>query len=94
MHDDDTPAAREAASNARADNAIQRAALAHLLARDPHSPTVAELRRELTGASEEFADTDAIERALAELVRAGLVNRQGEFVMPSVAALRFDQLGL
>ena len=54
--------------------------------------TVEELIRELAADPEEFAERDAIERAVRDLARAGLLHRNGEFAIPSRAALRFDEL--
>jgi hypothetical protein len=48
--------------------------------------------RELGGQPESFALKDAVERAVRELTAAGLAHRSGEVVLPSRAALRFDEL--
>ncbi|HVC07286.1 MAG TPA: hypothetical protein VND98_06875 [Solirubrobacterales bacterium] len=95
MRDEDTQrAANAAATNARADAAIQRAVLSHLLDRHPVQLTLAELAREVVGSRGEFEDSDALERAVGALIGAGLLHRHGEFVVPNAAALCFDQLGL
>jgi predicted transcriptional regulator len=65
---------------------LERAALEQLLAHHPAFYTLAELARELN-------EPDvAVEETVAALARAGLVNRWEVFVVPSRAALRFDQL--
>jgi len=65
---------------------LERAALGQLLVHHPAIYTLAELARELD------EDDVAVEDALAALARAGLVNRWEGFVVPSRAALRFDEL--
>lgn len=64
-----------------------------LLALHPAQLTVEELVRELEG--ERLAGTAAraaVEEGVRELVAAGLLRRHGPFVVPTRAALRFDQL--
>lgn len=76
-----------------ADDATTEAAvLRQLLALHPVQLTLEELVREVADDPDEFAATDAVERAVHELGAAGLVHRSGEVVLPSRAALRFDQL--
>ena len=58
----------------------------------PSQVTVEELIREVAADPEEFAERDAVERAVRDLARAGLLHRNGEFVFPTRAALRFDEL--
>jgi len=78
------------------DAAIEAAVLRQLLALYPVQMTVDELVRELGEGTEnggaEFALRDAVERAVRELGAAGLLHRNGEVVVPSRAALRFDEL--
>lgn len=74
------------------DAATEAAVLAHLLDLHPSQATVAELVREIAGPEAGFAERDAVERAIGDLGRAGLVNRGEGFVVPSRAALRFSQL--
>jgi predicted transcriptional regulator len=65
---------------------LERAALGQLLTHHPAFYTLAELARELD-------ESDVVvEETVAALARAGLVNRWEVFVVPSRAALRFDQL--
>jgi hypothetical protein len=65
---------------------LERAALGQLLAHHPAFYTLPELAREL---DEPYV---AVEDPVSALARAGLVNRWELFVVPSRAALRFDEL--
>jgi hypothetical protein len=76
----------------RDDAAIEAAVLRQLLALHPVQLTLDEVVREVAGEPDEFALRDAVERAVRELCAAGLVNRSGEIVLPSRAALRLDEL--
>jgi hypothetical protein len=76
-----------------ADDAMTEAAvLRQLLVLHPVQLTLEELVRELGDDPDEFAAKDAVGRAVRELGAAGLVHRIGEVVLPSRAALRFDEL--
>ena len=74
------------------DESIEAAVLRQLLALHPIQLTIDELVREIAADPDDFALTDAIERAVRELSAAGLANRSGDVVLPSRAALRFEQL--
>jgi len=74
------------------DTTIEAAVLRQLLALHPIQLTVGELAREIGGRAADFAQTDAVERAVRELEAAGLVHRVGEVAIPSRAALRLDEL--
>ncbi len=74
------------------DAAIEAAVLRQLLSLYPVQLTLEEAVREVAGGTEDFALTDAVERAVRELTAAGLVHRNGDVVLPSRAALRFDEL--
>ena len=58
----------------------------------PTQVTLAELVREVGGEAAEFAERDAIERAVRDLTGAGLLHRHDAFVLPTRAALRFSEL--
>jgi hypothetical protein len=74
-------------------DAIERAVLGHLLDLFPVQLTLDELVREMTDASDDFAARDAIERAVLQLARTGLLHRRSDgFVVPTRAALRFLEL--
>jgi DNA-binding IclR family transcriptional regulator len=73
-------------STAEEDAAIESALLQQVLALHPAAVTLDELIREL---GEELDD---VERAVRDLVAAGLLHRSDALVLPSRAALRFDEL--
>jgi len=79
-----TPAAEDAA--------IESAVLQQLLDFHPVQVTLAELVREVAGESTDFAERDAIERAVRDLAGAGLLHKHEAFVVPTRAALRFSEL--
>jgi hypothetical protein len=74
------------------DTAVEAAVLRQLLALHPHQLTLGELVREVAAEPPSFALTDAVERAVRDLAAAGLAHRSGEIVLPSRAAVRFDEL--
>lgn len=74
------------------DAAIEAAVLRQLLALHPVQLTLGELVREIAGEPRGFALADAVARAVRELAAAGLVHRSGDVVLPSRAALRFEEL--
>lgn len=75
-------------STAEEDAALESALLQQVLALHPTAITMAELGRELG----EDPNGDALRRAVRDLAAAGLLNRSGELVLPTRAALRFDEL--
>lgn len=74
-------------STAAEDTALESAMLQQVLALHPATIALEELLREL---GEE--DADAVERAVRDLVAAGLLRRSGPLILPTRAALRFDEL--
>jgi predicted transcriptional regulator len=74
------------------DAAVEATVLRQLLLIHPGQVTIEELIVDVAADPDAFAERDAIERAVRELARAGLVHRNGEFAIPSRAALRFDEL--
>jgi hypothetical protein len=88
----ETPQGASSWSPAQRDHQLQAAVVAHVLFAHPSQLTQGELIRELTSASEDFAATDEIHRAVRDLVAVGLLHRQGTFVVPSRAAARFHEL--
>jgi hypothetical protein len=74
------------------DAAVEATVLRQLLLIHPAQVTVEELIVDVAFDPDAFAERDAIERAVRELARAGLLHRNGEFAIPSRAALRFDEL--
>lgn len=75
-------------STAGEDAALESAALQQVLALHPAALTLDELTRELG----EEEDADSVERAVRDLVAAGLLRRHDVLVLPTRAALRFDEL--
>lgn len=69
------------------DQPTQRAVLSLALDAHPKPLTIRYLVRE-TGAG------DAVERAVAELAKVGLIERDGNSIRPTAAALRFERLEL
>jgi hypothetical protein len=79
-------------SVAAEDSRTEDAVLAFVLAEHPAQLTVSELTLELSRGSNSFAESDAIECAVRDLVGSGLLHCNGEFVLPTRAALRFDRI--
>ncbi|MDQ2631925.1 MAG: hypothetical protein M3Y75_13280 [Actinomycetota bacterium] len=73
------------------DEDVESVVLRQLLDLHPTRLTLAELRRELCSDSS-FAERDAVERAVRELAAVGLLHQGTEFVAPTRAALRFNEL--
>lgn len=72
----------------------QRIVLSHVLALHPIHLTIPDLVRELTAGAAEFAEDDGFERAVRDLVAAGLLACPGGIVMPTRAVLHCDRLGV
>jgi hypothetical protein len=79
-------------SSTEEDMTMESAILQHLLALHPVQVTVAELTREVTDDPEQFAQRDAVERAVRDLAGTGLIHHSNDFVLPTRAALRFNEL--
>jgi hypothetical protein len=67
----------------------QGVVLIHVLTRHPTLLTIPDLVREITSGSKDFAEGDAIERAVRELNGVGLLHCPSGLAVPSPAALRF-----
>jgi hypothetical protein len=74
------------------DIATESAVMAQLLDLHPTRLTLAELVREIGGERAGFAERDAVERAVRDLAGVGLLHHRDEFVTPTRAALRFNEL--
>jgi hypothetical protein len=70
----------------------QALVLTQVLANWPTPLGIADLIRELAESPAEFPQRDRIERAVRDLVGAGLAHRCGVVVLPTHAALRFERL--
>jgi hypothetical protein len=79
-------------SNAAQELHDQGVVLIHVLSIYPTQIRLLELIRELTDDSGDFAGRDRIERAVRELIRVGLLFRCEGLVLPTRAALRFNQI--
>jgi hypothetical protein len=75
-----------------ADAATESAVLQQVLDLHPVLVTAAELVREIGGESPGFAERDAIERAIRDLIGAGLLHSHEALLLPTRAALRFNEL--
>jgi hypothetical protein len=83
MHDPVSPACEDAQA--------QAAVLTLVLTEHPTPLTLADIEREVAP-NQDFAGRDAVARAVRDLVAVGLLHRQGDLVLPTRAALRFDGL--
>lgn len=86
------PHTRKEATTVQRDTAVETGVLALILARHPAQLTLAELIREMADDPDEFRQVDAIHRAVRDLGGVGLLHRNGDFLVPSQAALRFNHL--
>ena len=74
------------------DEKVEAAVLRQLLDLYPTRLTPAELVRELGSDRGDFAERDAVDRAVRDLGAVGLLHRSEQFVEPTRAALRFSDL--
>lgn len=70
----------------------ERAVLLFVLDEHPNQLTLTEILRALCTVPEDFRGRDAVERAVRDLVAAGLLRRQGEDVLLTRATLRLRRL--
>jgi hypothetical protein len=89
MHEIPYGLGRSSVLPADEDRRDQSTVLNHVLCLHPQALTLDELARELTGGSREFEQLDRVERAVAELVGAGLLHRVDALVLPTRAATHF-----
>ncbi len=73
------------------DRACESAVLHYVLALHPTPLTLADIIREF-GGNNDFDQRDAVERAVRNLAACGLLHRSNALVLPSHAALRFEEL--
>ena len=74
------------------DAKAERVVLAFLLEEHPSQLTIPEVSQALNAHPGGFSGDDAVERAVRELVGAGLLCCHGAFVLPTRAALYFAHL--
>jgi hypothetical protein len=70
----------------------ERAVLFFVLGEHPNQVTAAEVLRALCPDLEDFKSADAVQRAIRDLVAAGLLRRQGEGVLPTRATICLRRL--
>jgi hypothetical protein len=87
-------AAPDPRSPAAADRRVESAVLALLILEHPMPLTMAELALVMHADPDRFDPRDAAERAVRELVGAGLLHCRDGFVQPTRAALYFARLEL
>lgn len=77
------------------DRQVQWAALSFLLDEYPdHQLTIPEVSRAMNAGTADFGREDAVERAIRELVGAGLLHCRCGFVLPTRAALYYWRLAV
>ncbi len=76
------------------DRKIESAVLAFVLDQHPAQLSDAEVVLAFDRDSAVFCRIDAIERALAELIGAGLLRRVGPVLAPTLPALYYSRLGV
>lgn len=74
------------------DRVFEATVLQQVLAIHPSPVTLSELVDEIAGKGCDFAQRDAVERATHQLAGCGLLHRSEALVLPSRAAIRFDEL--
>jgi len=82
----------ERAPTAALDLRDQGVVLIHVLTLHPAHLRLAEVVREVTAGSADFADADRFERAARDLVAVGLLFESAEIVLPTRAAVRFNEI--
>ena len=80
MHDQITPAPLE-------DRNYEETVLRHVLSERPTIYRLCDLVREIALDPKQFSHRDAVERAVRELTKVGLLHRQGECILPTPAAI-------
>lgn len=65
----------------------EQAVLAHIIEWQPTILRLGDLIRELARDPDDPGDRDGVERAVRELVKVGLLHRQGDCVLPTTAAV-------
>lgn len=74
------------------DTGTEAAVLQQLLFLHPAQVSFEELLREVAADPADFGQRDAVERAVRDLGAIGLLRRADDLVLPTLAALRFDEL--
>jgi hypothetical protein len=79
-------------SNEAQDLRDQGSILIHVLTLYPTHLRLSELIQEVSAGAADFAQRDAFERAIRDLVGVGLLFRSDGLVLPTRAALRFNEI--
>jgi hypothetical protein len=74
------------------DSAMQAALLNHVLDEHPMQLRQCDLVRELCLNPSDYAERDVVDRAIQVLVKVGLLDRSGKYVLPTPPARHFYQL--
>jgi len=77
---------------AEADRQIERAVLAYLIDQHPSRLTIPALSQALSEPGGDSGDNDAVERAVRELNRVGLIDCRDGRAAPTTAAIYFARL--
>jgi hypothetical protein len=85
-------AAHEGATTAVQDVKDRARVLREVLDLYPETLTLGELIRELMVDSVEFGERDRVQRAVRDLIAGGLIHRVGDLVLPTRAAVNFQEL--
>lgn len=75
------------------DRAVQVALLHHVLDEHPTLLSRSDLIRELSDDADDWVQRDAVERAISELVKQGLLRYLSDYVLPTRPAAYGRQLG-
>jgi hypothetical protein len=89
MHDEDIR--RRSLAPAHEDQIVERSVLTEVLVLHPAQLTILELALRVETGQQDH-DQDAVERAVRELARDGLITCDCRRLAPSRAAVRFDEL--
>jgi hypothetical protein len=74
------------------DEAWQLAVLSRVLLLHPERLSATELRREMLAGEQDFERIDAHDRAVRDLIGAGLLRRDGDSIVATHAAMYFNSL--
>jgi hypothetical protein len=75
-----------------ADRKVEWAVLSYLLGEHLDRFTIPEVSRAMNAGKTDFGSEDAVERAIRQLVGAGLLHCSGGFILPTRAALYYWRL--
>ena len=79
-------------SPSEADAELEAVTLTTVIERHPSLLSGDELCQEVAEDPTNLVEQDAVRNAIRELVRAGLLQRSGEIVLPTRAAIKFKEL--